>query len=151
MNGDNFQKNLAALVKNLAALVVDDHLVTCKLVSGHLKGMGIEAVDTASNSQEASEKLGQKEYNIVFLDWNMPGKSGFNLLQEFRQNRQYDPVAFVMVTAEWQERYAIEALKAGANSYITKPFSREDFEEKVTQVLAWIERKSAATTKAGQN
>ena len=130
--------------KNLKALVVDDHLVIRRLIEQYLRNIGFENIDVVATGQEASDKLSANGYDIVFLDWNMPGKSGYAVLQECRQEDRFDNVAFVMVTAESHERYVIEALKAGANSYITKPFSQKSFDEKVRKVLTWLHARATA-------
>ncbi|MDF3023410.1 MAG: CheY chemotaxis protein [Alphaproteobacteria bacterium] len=133
-------------IADLRVLLVDDNVVVRKLIEMQLTNMGFANIDSASNSNEAQEKISVTAYDIVFLDWNMPGKSGYTLMQEYREDRQYDHIAFVMVTAESQERYTREALKAGATMYITKPIAPATFKEKIERVLAWIESNRAAKT-----
>lgn len=133
-------------IPDLRVLLVDDNVVVRKLIEMQLTNMGFANIDSASNSSEAQEKISVTAYDIVFLDWNMPGKSGYTLMQEYREDRQYDHIAFVMVTAESQERYTREALKAGATMYITKPIAPATFKEKIERVLAWIESNRASKT-----
>jgi two-component system phosphate regulon response regulator PhoB len=135
-----------ANIAETRVLVVDDNVVVRKLIENNLAVMGFKTIDSASNSQEAQDKIAQAAYDIVFLDWNMPGKSGYALMQEYREDRKYDRIAFVMVTAESQERYMREALKAGATSYITKPIAPATFQDKVGKVLAWLGNRPAAKT-----
>ena len=125
-------------IADLRVLVVDDNFVVRKLIELNLANMGFKSIDVAGNSQEAQDKISVTPYDIVFLDWNMPGKSGYALMQEYREDRQWDRIAFVMVTAESQERYVREAVKAGATSYITKPITPATFAEKVGKVLTWL-------------
>jgi CheY-like chemotaxis protein len=132
-------------ISTLRVLVVDDNVVVRKLIELNLGTMGFKTIDTADNSSQAQDKIAEKPYDIVFLDWNMPGKSGYALMQEYREDRAHDGVAFVMVTAESQERYVREAQKAGATSYITKPITPATFQEKVQKVVAWLESRAAAT------
>ena len=136
----------AANIPDLRVLVVDDNLVVRKLIEVQLTNLGFTSVDVASNSQEAQDKIAASNYDIVFLDWNMPGKSGYALMQEYREDRKFDHIAFVMVTAESQERYVREAVKAGATLYITKPISPVTFKEKVEKVIAWINTNRATKT-----
>jgi CheY-like chemotaxis protein len=133
-------------IPELRVLLVDDNVVVRKLIEMQLTNMGFANIDSASNSSEAQDKISVTAYDIVFLDWNMPGKSGYTLMQEYREDRQYDHIAFVMVTAESQERYTREALKAGATMYITKPIAPATFKEKIERVLAWIESNRASKT-----
>ena len=130
-------------IADLRVLVVDDNVVVRKLIEVNLANMGFKAIEGAGNSQEAQDKIAATPYDIVFLDWNMPGKSGYALMQEYREDRKYDGMAFVMVTAESQERYMREAVKAGATSYITKPITPATFAEKVGKVLTWLGNRAA--------
>lgn len=131
---------------DLKTLVVDDHLSMRRMIMDYLADLGFTNIASASNGDEATKELTENVFDVVFLDWNMPGKTGYMLLQQCRQDTKYDNSAFVMVTAESHDRKVIEALKAGANSYIIKPFSREHFEKVVKSVLLWrrnrLERKS---------
>jgi two-component system phosphate regulon response regulator PhoB len=129
-------------IAELRVLVVDDNFVVRKLIELNLANMGFKNIDVAGNSGEAQEKITAAPYDIVFLDWNMPGKSGYALMQEYREDRQWDRIAFVMVTAESQERYVREAVKAGATSYITKPITPATFAEKVGKVITWLNNRA---------
>jgi DNA-binding response OmpR family regulator len=126
---------------DLGALIIDDHTIIRQVLEQNLRDMGFTKIDTAANYQEAQDKLKAKRYDIIFVDWILPGKSGYSLMQEYRQEREYDEVAFVMVTTETDERHMIEALKAGATSYIMKPVTPNAFKDKVTKVLDWIAKK----------
>ena len=127
-------------IKGLRVLVVDDHMVMQKLLEKNLRDLGFEHIECANGFEEAADKLAKKDKDIVFLDWHMPGKSGYSILQDYRGERDFDDVAIVMVTAEYEERSVIEALKAGATSYIVKPFSQPAFQEHVQNILKWVLR-----------
>lgn len=128
-------------ISDLKALVVDDHMIVRCDIEKHLKALGMAHIDQASNVKEATEKMAVTGYNVIFLDWNMPGRSGYNLLQQCRQDSKYDIVAFVIVSAESEERYIIEALKAGATSYIVKPVSEGILKDHVNRVVTWINQR----------
>jgi DNA-binding response OmpR family regulator len=134
---------------DLTALVIDDHAILRDMVVQNLRKMGFENIDTAGTSNEAAALMAKKIYDIIFIDWVMPGKSGYALMQECRQDRQYDRVAFVMVTAQPEERLMVEAMKAGATAYIVKPELPKPFQEKVKGVLEWIERVNARAQQSG--
>jgi two-component system chemotaxis response regulator CheY len=138
-------------IKNseLRVLVLDDHQIVRQVLDKQLREMGFEHIDMAENTVEARKKFEAQRYDIVFVDWILPGKSGYTLMQECRADRAYDDVAFVMVTSESEKHYMIEALKAGATLYITKPVMAEDFRAKVAKVLDWItQRRSQAGARA---
>ena len=129
---------MLATPSSLAVLVVDDHMIIRQVVEQNLKNMGFADIDTAGSAAEAAERMAARNYDIIFIDWIMPGKSGYALMQECRQERKFDDVAFVMVTSESDERHMIEALKAGATSYIIKPVLSNVFSDKVKKVLDWL-------------
>lgn len=127
---------------DLKVLLVDDHMVIRHQLEGYLKAMGCKHVDQAPSVAEATNKMAATAYNVIFLDWNMPGRSGYNLLQQCRENRDYDNVAFVICSSESENRYVIEALKAGATSYIVKPVPETVFKDNLQKVLTWLERRA---------
>lgn len=126
----------------LAVLVIDDHMIIRQVVEQNLRNMGFTDIETAASASEASERMAARNYDIIFIDWIMPGKSGYSLMQECREDRKFDDVAFVMVTSESDERHMIEALKAGATSYIIKPVLSNVFAEKVKKVLDWSAKRT---------
>ncbi len=130
-------------IADLKVLVVDDHMTARAYLEKNLKSMGFTHVDQASNTSQANEKMGATVYNIVFLDWNMPGRTGYNFMQSCRENSAYDKTAFVIVSSESGDRYIIEALKAGATSYIVKPAAENVLQENIKKVLLWLEQHSA--------
>jgi len=131
-------------VAELKVLLVDDHMVIRHQLEGYLRAMGCKQVDQAPNVAEATSKMAATPYNIIFLDWNMPGRSGYNLLQQCREDRAYDNVAFVICSSESENRYVIEALKAGATSYIVKPVPESVFKDNIQKVLTWLGRRNDA-------
>ncbi|MCC7037822.1 MAG: response regulator [Alphaproteobacteria bacterium] len=132
---------MAATPSSPAVLVIDDHMIIRQVVEQNLKNMGFADIDTAGSAAEALERMAVRNYDIIFVDWIMPGKSGYALMQECREERKFDDVAFVMVTSESDERHMIEALKAGATSYIIKPVLSNVFSEKVKKVLDWLAKR----------
>lgn len=128
---------------DLKVLVVDDHLTARAYLEKNLKTMGFTHVDQASSTSQASEKMASMVYNIVFLDWNMPGRTGYNFMQQCRQNSDYDKTAFVIVSSESGDRYVIEALKAGATSYIVKPAAENVLQDHIKKVMVWLEQRAA--------
>jgi len=125
---------------DLSALIVDDHMIMRQHVRANLAKLGFTDIDEATTSAEAEEKMAARRYDILFLDWVMPGKSGYNLLQKCREDSAYNDVAFVMVTSQTEERHMVEAMKAGATAYIVKPFMPAAFQARIEPVLEWISR-----------
>jgi DNA-binding NtrC family response regulator len=129
--------------EDISVLVVDDYMIIRKLVSKQLNAMGVSAVDTAENAEDAKNRMADKKFDIVFLDWAMPGKSGLALLKECRQDRNFDDTAFIMLTAEAQKSAMIEAVKAGTTLYIIKPMSYNVLGRKIDEAIDWLQKQKA--------
>jgi two-component system chemotaxis response regulator CheY len=72
---------------------------------------------------------------LVVTDWNMPNMSGLGLLQEIRQNPDTAKLPVLMVTAEGLKENVMEAVKAGVNNYVVKPFTAEVLQEKIETIF----------------
>jgi len=114
------------------ALVVDDSRAVRMLLSRALTQLGYE-VQEASNGREALELVETEKsaLSLVLADWNMPEINGLDLLKKLRQNPALSSVAVVMVTTETETERIAEALEAGANEYVMKPFTPDILAEKL--------------------
>src|ERR1700694_5084002 len=102
--------------------VVDDDPQIRRVMKVTLTGQGYE-VDDAKTGEEALEKLRKARFDLVLLDMNMPGMTG---LETCRLIRAQSEIAIIMLTVRDNESDKVEALDAGADDYVTKPFhSRE--------------------------
>lgn len=117
----------------MKALVVDDSNTMRRILSNILKDVGFEDVQEANDGKEAVAKVGEADYNLVLMDWNMPVMSGIEALTEIRSQGHTVPI--VMVTTEAEKSRVMEALKAGANNYIIKPFSSDKVAEKIATLV----------------
>lgn len=113
-------------------LVVDDEEPVRNLLQRILGEAGYN-VDTAANGQEALDKVSQLNAGVVLLDIKMPGMSGIEVLQQITTN--WPETCVVMATAAGDAQTAVEAMKAGAYDYITKPFDRDDVVLKVQKAI----------------
>lgn len=114
------------------ALVVDDSRAVRMLLVRTLKQLGYE-VQEAANGREALEVIeaGNSGLKLVLADWNMPEINGLDLLKKLRENPALSSLAVVMVTTETEIEHIAEALEAGANEYVMKPFTQEILVEKL--------------------
>jgi putative two-component system response regulator len=106
-------------------LVVDDERAIRDVIAAFLRRIGF-SVDTATDGQEALEKLRAKRYFLVISDVNMPGISGMDLLSSVKDLAQTDdpaPTDVIILTGRSAESVAVEALRRGAYDYFKKPFS----------------------------
>lgn len=137
-----------ARAQELKYLIVDDSRVVIKALQQMLADLGITNIETASSAGEAEEKMAAQGYDVLFLDWRMTGKSGVALMQQYREDRAYDNVAFVIVSGEDGQRYIQEALKSGATSYIVKPFKANTLADHIEKVVKWLEQRGRFASKA---
>lgn len=118
----------------MKVLVVDDSAVMRKVLIGALSRAGITDVDQAGDGKEAVELAGKNEYGLVLMDWNMPNMLGIDAVKGIRAAGKKMPI--IMVTTEAEKSRVIDALKAGANNYVIKPFEPNTIVGKIEEVLA---------------
>ncbi|HLW76707.1 MAG TPA: response regulator transcription factor [Bryobacteraceae bacterium] len=112
-------------------LVVDDEPQIRRILRTTLTGAGYE-VEDAKTGEEALSKLREYRPDLVLLDINMPGMSGIETCREMRA----DPnVAIVMLTVHDTEAAKVEALDAGADDFVTKPFSTPELMARIRAAL----------------
>jgi two-component system chemotaxis response regulator CheY len=132
----NFKElKLMALDLSMKILVVDDFSTMRRIVKNILKQIGFSDIDEAENGQVALSKLNDNSYDLVVSDWNMPEMTGIELLKAVRATDGIKDIPFLMVTAEAKKENVVEAVKAGVNNYIVKPFTAEVLQEKIEKIF----------------
>jgi adenylate cyclase len=101
-------------------LVVDDNEMNRDMLSRRLKSKGYK-VALAEDGQQALDMLAKDPYDLILLDVMMPGISGIDVLRAVRQTKSRGDLPIIMATAKDQSDDIVEALKLGANDYVTKP------------------------------
>lgn len=112
-------------------LVVDDNPSIQKLVSANLQARGY-AVAIAGTGEEVLKMFKPGDYDLVVLDLILPGIGGIDVCDEIR--RQSD-VPIIVLSAHEDEELKVRALDAGADDYVTKPFSQEELLARVRAVM----------------
>ncbi|MCU0226946.1 MAG: response regulator [Bryobacterales bacterium] len=114
------------------AMVVDDSRTIRRILTRTLQDIGYHTVE-AGNGLEAWEMLEclESPLDLILLDWNMPEMNGLQFLRKLRADRRFDDIKLMMVTTETQAEQMLEALEAGANEYVMKPFTRDIIEDKL--------------------
>jgi two-component system chemotaxis response regulator CheY len=115
-------------------LVVDDSAVMRKVIIRELKQCGIEEVTEATDGIEGLEAASRESFDLILMDWNMPGLLGIDVVRKLREAQVTTPI--MMVTTEGERNNVVIAIQAGANNYLVKPFSSEDFSQKIEQLRA---------------
>lgn len=117
-------------------LVVDDSPTMRRIIVAQLGQLGYGEVEEADNGQVALERLKAQPFDFVLTDWNMPFMDGRSMVLELRQTPGIDQLPVVMVTTRNTKADVIDALKAGVNNYVVKPFKPSDLGKKIDAVLA---------------
>ena len=113
-------------------LVVDDDSALLTMVRDWLEDEGF-IVETAAQGDEAEQLLLQFDYDAVVLDWDLPGKSGIDVLKSLRENEKLTPV--LMLTGKDHIDEKVEGLESGADDYLTKPFHVKELSSRVRSLL----------------
>ena len=130
-------------------LVIDDSEMTRTLLSKEISAHSQCEIILAPDGQKGWEHL-EKSYlegkpvDIIISDWNMPSISGIELLQKVRKDKNFSKTYFIMVTAEVEMKTVLQAIKAGANDYITKPVMKESLQAKIKEIFANFKTKKSA-------
>jgi two-component system chemotaxis response regulator CheY len=113
------------------ALVIDDSRAIRSILAGILGDIGFDVVGVAD--AEEAQALLQRDANfeLALVDWNLPVMSGLDLVREIRAVPSLDSVRLMMVTTETELERVSEALDAGADEYIMKPFDKVMLLEKL--------------------
>ena len=122
-------------------LVVDDDPQIRRVMRTTLSGEGYE-VEDARSGEDALEKLRTSRHDLMLLDMNMPGIGG---LETCRQVRSTSDMAVIMLTVRNTEQDKVHALDAGADDFITKPFSTPELLARIRAAL----RRTPSSPEAG--
>jgi two-component system phosphate regulon response regulator PhoB len=115
-------------------LIVEDEPAIAELVAVNLRHNGFQPV-WAEDGSSAQRELDAVLPDIILLDWMLPGESGLTLARKWRADSRTKGVPIVMLTARGDERDKVTGLDAGADDYVTKPFSTQELLARVRAVL----------------
>ena len=119
---------------NPTILVVEDEPAIQELLVINLKHAGFVVVQ-ASSAEEAESAIRTALPDLVVLDWMLPGQSGITLAKKLRGDKRTSEIPIIMLTARAHEEDKIQGLDAGADDYVTKPFSPKELVARVRAVL----------------
>ena len=115
----------------MRAMVVDDSKAMRVILSQLLRDLRFEVVD-ACDGIDAIEKLAQAgNLDLALVDWNMPRMKGIDFVRHVRENGLQPQMRIMMVTTETEMDYVQQALTAGADEYVMKPFTKDVILEKL--------------------
>ena len=121
--------------QSLKILTVDDFSTMRRIIRNILRQLGYPNITEADDGAAALAVLQQQEIDFVISDWNMPNMTGLELLRAIRADEKLHKVPVLLVTAEALKENVVEAVKAGVNGYIVKPFTAETLKEKIDAIF----------------
>ncbi len=116
---------------NARVLIADDSSTMRKIIIRSLQAVGVSEVTEASDGNEAVTLFKPGEFNLVLTDWNMPGKTGLEVVKDIRSKDAGVPI--IMVTTEAEKGRVMQAIQAGVSDYLVKPFTAETLREKLVK------------------
>jgi two-component system, chemotaxis family, chemotaxis protein CheY len=124
-------------MNEVRTLIVDDSSVMRKIVERALRQAGLDTmvVHEAGSGVEGLDLLRAKQVDLILSDINMPSMDGLEFLRQLRAQNLAPGVPVVMITTESSEEHVKQAILAGAQGYIRKPFTAEQVKERVLPLL----------------
>jgi two-component system, OmpR family, phosphate regulon response regulator PhoB len=115
-------------------LIVEDEPAVAALITTTLRIAGYEVV-VAQNAQQAEQALAAQAFDAAIVDWMLPATTGIELIGRVRQQPKHRLLPILMLTANAHENDKIAGLEAGADDYLTKPFSPRELTARVKALL----------------
>lgn len=116
-------------------LVVDDFESMRRIVGQLLHDMGFRDIALADDGATALAMLRQDDFGFLVTDWHMPQMDGIELVRAVRADPRLNPIPILMVSTEAKREQIIEAVKAGVNDYVVKPFTPQILQAKIGKLF----------------
>ncbi|GAB6042822.1 phosphate regulon transcriptional regulator PhoB [Endothiovibrio diazotrophicus] len=115
-------------------LIVEDEPAIREMLAMSLEQAGYEAVE-AGSVEEAQQMIGNEPLVLVLLDWMLPDQSGVEFARRLKRDELTRHLPIIMLTARSEEEDKVRGLDAGADDYITKPFSNRELHARIKAVI----------------
>jgi two-component system phosphate regulon response regulator PhoB len=115
-------------------LVVDDDPDLREVVSAMLEAVGL-AVESAGSAEDALARVGEQAFDLLVLDWMLPGKSGLELCRSIRELPRLTALPVLFLTANTSPTDMVEAFASGADDYVVKPFRAPELGARIFGLL----------------
>jgi two-component system, chemotaxis family, chemotaxis protein CheY len=123
----------------MRVMLIDDSKTMRNIQKSILGQLGYTEIEEACDGQDALSKVGAFGPDLILVDWNMPNMDGLTFVKTYRQQDKVTPM--IMVTTEAEKSRVIEAIKAGVNNYVVKPFTPDLLGQRIDETMS----KCAAT------
>jgi two-component system chemotaxis response regulator CheY len=123
------------LNKNINILVTDDLLTMRSLIIKSLNMLGFDNTLEAEDGKIALEVLLTENVELLITDWSMLNMDGLELIKQVRSNTKIKDLKILMISTKDSKQDIAEAIAAGANGYITKPFNLKTLEDNLNNIL----------------
>jgi len=114
---------------SLSVLIADDSSTMRKIIARSLLSLGASELTEAGDGAQAVDQFKAGKFDLVLTDWNMPNKSGLEVVKEIRADNAQVPI--IMITTEAEKSRVVEAIQAGVTDYLIKPFTAEALKGKL--------------------
>lgn len=118
----------------MKVMLIDDSKTMRNIQKSVLIQLGYSEVLEASNGEDAMTQLEVSAPDLVLVDSNMPNMDGLNFVKAFRRSDSTTPI--IMVTTEAEKAHVAEALKAGVDNYVVKPFTPDLLSQRIQETIA---------------
>ena len=118
----------------MKVLLVDDSKTMRNIQKGILTQLGYTELEEAADGLDAMSKVGAFQPELLLVDWNMPNMDGLTFVKKIRAAGNTAPI--IMVTTEAERARVVEAIKAGVNNYVVKPFTPDVLQDRIKETLA---------------
>lgn len=119
-------------------LLVEDEQAIREMVGFALNRAGFQMIE-AADAVDAQERLAERLPDLILMDWMLPGTSGIDLARRLKRDEYTRDVPIIMLTARGEEDDKIGGLEAGADDYVTKPFSPRELVARIKAVLRRVQ------------
>jgi two-component system chemotaxis response regulator CheY len=120
----------------MKVLVADDSALMRHVLVKILSEAGVESVVQAWDGQAAVQKVAEEAPDLVLMDWVMPNMTGIDAVRKIRARGNNVPI--IMCTTEGEQNRVVDAIKAGANSFVVKPFDSKTIIANIKETLAKV-------------